>query len=1091
MRSRREQNYSCRHGQSRTRARSVRVSTLSGLLIAAAATSHYAEAATPQHAAAVTNREASNHRERVPLDSSVLDDAVAAAEKAGVRVERRTASPDVVDPDSVRERQESISRSYREQANALGSVAEKARNERERHNQRVAESEARYRQASEAYESEKKAYDAAKSDYDARKAAYDAHLKEQITDANPDVALTPGKLVYEQPFEISENRNSLVSVEGIENHPGRANQFDRHNNYNSDSVTHINPVDGSSFTITYKNVAKDKASGRSLDARILVSDVVTSTTNDGEPAIEVFSNYSDNLALYKVTALKQTITFVYSDTGENYANNYYVSFGSLNGQSGDGASRYEFASGTYTAGGDGVIATFLNPESEISPRSQPVHLASHREVPRAFMLPQGSNQSRSIADTDPEIMRRLGVTFLAHNGSSFWVGTSGGSDGRDPDDVGGITATYNHVMLSADTVAPTESLPAPPTPPKPPVREVVPDLDPIVASVEYHELCARGSGTVKTAPGEGKFVLPGQVTHQTVTKRTGFEPLRQFVVGDNIFATEDGRIPVSVDMSSVRVTSDSRDVSGSFRLSQEETEFLGKKVLQIRAEAIDPASLPINTEFALHIAPMALADGKADDLVDAGFGIVNGRLDYTEPHTYHEPSIEPHKHGLVPGTSTKADGRTVTVGDTIEYRLLLDTSQLTDVAEPITRFGMLDDYDERHGRIPASAVRVLKLPADADIAPTAPLDELARHGAEDVTDTFDVTDSGAQGISIMAKIVDGAPRPPLGFKYAISLPYSVSTNSDGEIQNSAWEIVNDHKVQTETVANVVKSIRPHKDIVVSAKNQSSLDGKEIHSGQTFEYRLDSSVRPSHYAGRTVEWSVFDDYDESHDRYDGDFTVLSRNDFVLEDGTVVSAGQDITRFFTQKIDDRSGAVTFTATEDLLKVLNLEKNLEKEQSWSVYARMTRIAAGDVENTFTESYNGAWSASNTVRTRTPEPPAPQPHPKGPEQPPMPSPEPSATPEPPDPPVRPPAGPPDIPEASGPAESSRPSPGEPAIGPRSPGPAASTIAYEPSGKGPTAHTGNTGEDGHDPVLAGGAALGGTLLGYGVYRARHRRIEE
>src|SRR5699024_6576671 len=104
--------------------------------------------------------------------------------------------------------------------------------------------------------------------------------------------------------------------------------------------------------------------------------------------------------------------------------------------------------------------------------------------------------------------------------------------------------------------------------------------------------------------------------------------------------------------------------------------------------------------------------------------------------------------------------------DTIEYRLLLDTSQLVDVAEPITRFGMLDDYDERHGHISTAAVRVLKLPADSDIAPTAPWDDLTRHGAEDVTDTFDVTDAGAQGISIMAKVVDGAPLPPLGFKYA-------------------------------------------------------------------------------------------------------------------------------------------------------------------------------------------------------------------------------------------------------------------------------------------------------------------------------------
>lgn len=1072
----REENRDVIVGQGRRRLRRLGASTLTGLMLASILGAHQATAATPEHSSVVSNRQAAEHLERIEVDASVLDAAVARAESAGVQLTREDVRPQTVGNDAVGDARKDIQTSYRDQAQSLDAAAQRLQDARKAHEAKVAEADADYRRQMEAYSRDEAAYDRDKEKYDQDKARYDALLKEQITDANPDVALAPGKLIHEQPFVISENRNSLVRVDGIDNEPGQNNMFDAHNNYNSDSVTHVRPKDGSNFTVFYRDVARDKATGRSLNARIQVSDIVTSTKNPGEPAIEVFSNYSDNLALYNVTAAKQTVTFSYADNGEDYRNNYYVSFGSLNGQHREGTARYEYAQGVYTAADQGVIATFVNPESEISRQAQPVHGSASQAVRNAFMLPHGDNQSRPITDTEREIMTKLGVTFLARNGSSFWVGTSG-AEGRDPDDVGAVSATYNHVMLSSDTVAPTESMPVAPTPPKPPTRQDVPPLEPVRATVRYHQLFTPSSGTEKIAHGEGKFVLPGQTTHQTVTQRTGFERLKQFVVGDNIFAAADGRIPVSVDLASVTVTAGEKDVTEGFRLVREETEFQGKKVLQVRAEAKDPKALPQKTAITLHVSQTALDDGVADDEVDAGFAIVNGRLIHTEPHVYHEPSVTPHKHGARPKGGGDIAGKTVAVGDVIRYVLSLDASQLADTVETVTRFGVVDDYDEAHGRVDMAGIRIHKVPAGTDGADLKALEGALGSGAEDVTAHFDLEDKGAEGLSIMAKSQNGRPVPPLGFTYVVSLPYVVTANVDGDIRNTAWQIVNDHRTQTETVPNPVKRISPHKDVVVSAADDSSLDGREISLNQEFTYRLDSSIRPAQYAGHTSEWSMVDDYDESHDRYDGKFVVRAKTGFVREDGSRVAAGEDITRYFTQTVDERSGSVTYSATDEFLTIMDLEANRNTEQAWSVYVQMTRIGTGDVEKVFTESYNGTRQASNRVRTHTPKPPQP-------DQPPTPQPAPPAS--------EPPAEP-----ASPDAHDPAPQPGSPDAEPSSPAPESShrpkdvsaVPAAHARGKGATAHTGNTEAGGIDPMLGIGLGLGSAVLaGSAMYRGRHRR---
>lgn len=1019
--------------------------TFSGLMISALLGTGAAAAVETEVPRVHSAQEAAGLTEQVPLDHSALENAVHRAEEAGISVESRQDPPESVPAGAVGAARARLSASIARQAADLQALTDRYRQEHAEWERRRDAAQSAYDSAMEQYRRDRADYESRRQEYLRSRADYERLVDEQITHADPDAALTPERLVYEQPFTISPDRNGLVRVEGIDNEPGQTNTYDAHNNYNSDSVTHVHPGNGSSFTAFYRNVAVDKATGRALNAQLRVSDVVVSAINPGPPLIEVFSNFSDNIALYNVTAAKQTLTYTYADDGSPYSDRYYVSFGSLNGQHTSEASRYEFAQGEYAEADRGVIATFLNPVSEIARRSQEVYGTGGNGSVRAFMLPHGSGQSRDIGDTEPDIMRRLGVTFLAHNGSSFWVGTSGGSPGHEPEDVGSVTATYNHVMLSADTVAPTAQAPIAPTPPSEPEKNIPDPPEPVHTTVHYHRLETPFRPTRKVAEGEGGFVLPGQKTHHAVTQGTGFRPLDAFVLGDNILATEDGRFPVSVDPAAVHVTSGDVDVTDEFRVRIEEAVFKDRKVLQVRAEATSPRSLPAATEYTLHVEQTALDDGVSDEETDIGFAIVNEDMDYTDPHSYPEPSLHPHKFATAGAQASPADGRATTVGETLTYLLVLDASDLDRTVTPVSRLGLIDHYDDAHGRILADRVRVMDIPPTADASSPRELAGLAAAGAREVTDQFTVTDHGSDGLSVMARSGAQGLVPQLGGRFLVEIPYEVTDNSDGEVKNAAWQIVDETRTPTETVVNPLRARAPHKHAVADSAGHERLDDAVIAMNSRFSYELESSTRPAHVASETSEWTVADDFDEGHDSLAGPVTVTTRFPLTLANGARLDAGSDITGFFATTVDEAQGSLTVAARQEFLDLINLPENKDADQGWVARIPMTRTAAGDVENVMTESLDGYWLPSNAVTTHTPAPNA-------------------ATPSPPE---------SHAPEVPGPVPS--PLPSSPAPSPARP----------PVGR--TAHTGATGLPVASPWVAGAVGTSALLAGAGLYRGRHR----
>lgn len=902
----------------------------------------------------ISNKEAAEQKETIPVDSTNLDAIVKKAQEDGYEVKVNPDKTVEVDESTVEKTITDIQADYKTQGDTITNGTSK------------------YLDDYAAYQEQLK--------------AYNYFVEQQTTGADPNQAIqSPDQLAVEQPFTINDNRASVIQPNGwstlergkdiTEPGTGKTVVSGGVAAYQSDSQYLVikNQVNnGQSYTITWKNAATDKETGRSLDATIVVSDIVvgkagdTSGTghDDTVPFIAAYSNFSDNFLINGITSMKQTLTYSYSDNGSPYDKQFYTTFGSLNAQ-GNSGQRYEFA-----APGNGVVATFLNQESWVNPTAQNVSGSGAAGTQRAFMLTQGQSQKHGVVDTSSGALTALGVTFLSNNGASYTVGVSG-SNGREalPIQQGSSTtgdqyvrATYNHIMMSTSTVAPTAVKPVEPAKP---TFEVTKTVVQVAKPV-----------TEKEADGAGKKVLPGQKTTQRVSSNTGAGTLKDFALGDNIFFTEDGRNPVSVDPNTLKVTNEAdEDVTDQFAITTGDTEVDGEKVHQIIAVAKDPASLPEYEDYTLHVQQTALEDGEVDTQVDAGFSVRNGELQYTDRFEYYEPTVEPHKYDTAPKSYIDINTKTATTGDVLQYLIVNDTTDLTDTVEELTKQGIVDKYDTKNGHVNLDDVKVYQLPGDVDGANLASVTDVLKAGAEDVTASFDINDGKEEGLSVMMKTdEDGKLVLPMGYKYIVVMPYTVTTNEATNIVNGASQINNEWVLETERVTNPLVKVQPEKDVVVKVGDEKSIDGTEIAIKTVFNYELNSSTRPANYGNDTTSWSIHDDYDETHDEYTGQYVVRTQHDFVNAEGETVKAGTDVSQYFEQTIDKETGAVTYTANQDYLDLMNLPENKKTEQGWTAWMQVKRIAyADEVKNVFTENINGTELDSNEVVTSTPEPPKP----------------------------------------------------------------------------------------------------------------------
>lgn len=328
------------------------------------------------------------------------------------------------------------------------------------------------------------------------------------------------------------------------------------------------------------------------------------------------------------------------------------------------------------------------------------------------------------------------------------------------------------------------------------------------------------------------------------------------------------------------------------------------------------------------------------------------------------------------------DGKNMLPGDVNKFEITADYSDYNgmeasddDIAKG---FYIIDDYPEEALNVDSKEFTAHDSKGEAVKGLTYKIYRSLSEAPEDVQQA--VTKSGIKlnGAFIVASATDPAQYfkdyVQKGDSVTIDMPMTVKDAYNGEYKNSAYQFDFGHGYATNIVSNKVPKINPSKDVVISVDNQKSLNGANIALNQTFDYKLTGALLPANEGNPITQYGFQDDYDQEHDQYNGQYSVLLDTDVTFKDGTVLKKGTDVTKYTTQEIDTQNGAVDIEFDKDFLSRVDIDKG---GFGASVYLNMKRVKAGDVTNKYTNIINGKKYVSNTVKTHTDEPKKPEPKP------------------------------------------------------------------------------------------------------------------
>lgn len=404
-----------------------------------------------------------------------------------------------------------------------------------------------------------------------------------------------------------------------------------------------------------------------------------------------------------------------------------------------------------------------------------------------------------------------------------------------------------------------------------------------------------------------------------------------------------------------------------------------------------------NPRIIIRFEGVVAEDAPADTVVDNQWALtLNNSVTPSNRVWNDPPDFQPDKEDTQADPSISIDGKTALLGDRIYYRIDLDAKQ-TNHAYKVWRLGMVDDWDDEYLELDENHITVTD-----------------KANGRDVTDRFNI--QAIDGVAyVFAKTVDtevpatgetikGDPQPAdlkiyaalgdkdhdplkdpaidqslLGTSYEVTLPMTViKVTDDYVVTNTATQLVNDVRKDTNQVSNPLKPINPAKDVVVKVDGQS-VDGKSIYLNSLFLYRLDSSTLPPDRAYPQVsDWSISDPLDTRYDKFTGQWAVYAACDLIKDGETLAERGEriagsdfDASRFGGELFElatDERGVVTVRATKLMLGLVSADT--EHEQAWTAFIQCQRIAVGGpVANQFTETINGVERPSNTVTTHTPD--------------------------------------------------------------------------------------------------------------------------
>lgn len=673
-------------------------------------------------------------------------------------------------------------------------------------------------------------------------AAYNKAVEGQTNDAEPSNPLQPEQLAYEQPFDLIANKNGLSKVSVTSTKISDKSQITAGDLYNSDYIRRIKVSDTTKpITITYKNVAKDKESGKSLDVTLTLSDFVTDkidtqgSSADANPYIYVYSNYADSVSQFNVVAMKQSTTYTYSNSGKSYDKDYYQTYGSLNYQDNN---RYEF-----TAPDSGVKATFLNKGTAIANKLQKVSGKASSKASEAFMGVAGTTQPEDAWDTRPEALTELGVTYLVNNGAFVWLGVSGG-DGKEPvakPGDGGYWATYNHIMMGANTVAPTVTKPVEPKKPAPLKAEV--QLENLLVTPEVTKDVDAGTnkGNAKGSADGQTFMVGDKMTYSMKASDlpAGRDEYKSLAYTDQL---PEG---FTFDKASA-IDANGNDVSNQLKLTEKDGVFTATfkpgYVAQINKDKAKSTPLPTIIVSGTANKDHVTLKNVFDFVVDGDSYESNEVTNEVSDVTAHK-TVEAGVKDTATGNSI--DGKSVAKGQILTYELTTDdlpANRATDVKSFVWRD---------------------KLPKYVDLKSYKIMDA----NGEDVTDSYEDKGDGKRNLNLVRKSTTDMNEDKTKVFKNDTVFITVVANEDGvNFKNQATNIINGGDRETNEVTNQTPSYHPEKQDV-NDKGED-INGKHVKPGDTIHYKVVGDLSDMTNMAITPDmlkqelFSISDDYDEN-------------------------------------------------------------------------------------------------------------------------------------------------------------------------------------------------------------------------------------
>lgn len=363
------------------------------------------------------------------------------------------------------------------------------------------------------------------------------------------------------------------------------------------------------------------------------------------------------------------------------------------------------------------------------------------------------------------------------------------------------------------------------------------------------------------------------------------------------------------------------------------------------------------------------------------------------------PKVTPKKQNL---NKARVDinGKEMLAGSTNYYLHTWDLDQYKGLKadkETIAK-GMffVDDYPEDVVDIVDSEVRVFVEEKTAEGVKETPVSGIKVTKYASLEEAPEVVQNALKeaGYKVNGAIQVFTPEDPQAFydnyvAKGISLkildPMTVKekmANIGGRYENSAFQIDFGKAQATEIVYNNIPKYSNKKEVKVGDKD---VNNSVIELNQTFTYVLNGVQVPADRADKLWDYSFKDDYQESHDLYEGVYNLIASVDFELQvrnekgevtDTIKVKKGDNLNKYAIHTFNKDKGIVTVEMTKEFYDMLDNSQPFGAD----LVLTMKRIASGEVENTFENTVNGVVVKSNTVKTTTPEP---KPEPKVPEKP------------------------------------------------------------------------------------------------------------